>query len=117
MKIQTYHDLKDMLERELSAITKKGELNASVLDMIDKLTHSIKSISTVVAMETYDDGESGAYPHYRYGRSERRDNRGRFSRKDAREDMIDDLHELANSTHDESMRKKLHRFISEIESA
>lgn len=115
MKIQTYHDLKDMLERELSSITKKGEINAGVLDMIDKLTHSIKSISTVVAMESYEGGESGYHPHY--GHSERRDYRGRYSRTDAREDMIEDLHELANSTHDESMRKKLHRFISEIESA
>lgn len=115
MKIQTYHELKDMLERELASITKKGEINAGVLEMIDKLTHSIKSISTVVAMETYDGGESGYYPHY--GHSERRDYRGRYSRTDARESMIDELHELADSTHDEAMRKKLHRFITEIESA
>lgn len=44
-------DLRDMLCEELEELTKKGELSAGSLDVIDKLTHSIKSIDTIVAME------------------------------------------------------------------
>lgn len=64
------HKLRDMLEKELYAITDKGELSAGSLDIIDKLTHSIKSIDTIMAME-------GSYS---YGR--KRDSMGRYSRDD-----------------------------------
>jgi len=40
---------------------------------------------------------------------------GRKSRDDARADMVSDLRELMQSAPDEHMRKKLSRFISEIE--
>lgn len=126
MSIQTYHDLKDMLCRELDDITRKGELTAGSLDTVDKLTHSIKSLETIIAMNQANDGESGYYPYMRGGRSyaQRRDAMGRYSREnrgysrdDARADMIDDLKSLMHDAPDEHMKKKLQRFISEIENA
>lgn len=43
--------LKEMLCSELDAMTNSGPMNRDKLDIIDKLTHSIKSIETVLAME------------------------------------------------------------------
>ena len=48
--------LRDMLCDELDEITRKGELSDRSLDEIDKLTHSIKSIDAIMAME---DGKYG----------------------------------------------------------
>lgn len=127
MSNKTYHELKEMLCRELEEITRKGELTAGSLDTVDKLTHSIKSIETIIAM---NGGESEMYPGSyqggnqgggasRRGRSyARRDNRGRYSRAysrdDAREEMIEDLRELMEDAPGD-MKSKLGRFISEIE--
>lgn len=70
-------ELRKMLCAELEKITKKGELSAGSLDVVDKLTHSIKSIDTIMAMEDAGySNESG----YSYAR--RRDSMGRYSRND-----------------------------------
>ena len=57
------HELKDMLCEELERIADKGELTAGSLETIDKLTHSIKSIATIIAMDeagySYDDVSMG----------------------------------------------------------
>lgn len=137
MSMQTYHDLKNMLCEELDEITRKGELTAGSLDTVDKLTHSIKSLETIIAMNEHG-GESEMYPYMggwrsyadrdgmRGGRSyaRKRDAMGRYSRDgrgysrdDAREDMLTDLRELMQDAPDEHTKKKFQRFISEIENA
>ena len=116
MSLKTYHDLKEMLCEELDEITRKGELTAGSLDTVDKLTHSIKSIETIIAMNEH--GYSGTYPHYNdEWHSEKRDRMGRYSRDDARDGMIHDLRELAKDAPDEHMKKRLHQFIRELENA
>ena len=72
-------ELREMLCEELDKITKKGELSAGSLDVVDKLTHSIKSIDTIIAME--EAGYSGGdYSYARgRGRNARRDSMGRYS--------------------------------------
>lgn len=143
MSMQTYYDLKEMLCRELDEIAKKGDLTAGSLETVDKLTHAIKSISTIIAMDSYEDGESGYYPAYmggyrsfenganasnmRGGRSSarRRDSMGRFtsrenrgySRDDARDDMIADLRELMQEAPDDHTKKRFQAFIRELENA
>ncbi len=75
-------ELKEMLCEELDKITKKGELSAGSLDAVDKLTHSIKSIATIMAMEEAEGGysENGGYSGARgRGRNARRDSMGRYS--------------------------------------
>lgn len=91
------YKLKDMLCEELEKITKKGELSAGSLDAVDKLTHSIKSIDTIIAMDEYseEDGMTyeGSYARGGQGgnrgggrggnsnaRGRRRDSMGRYSR-------------------------------------
>lgn len=44
--------IKDMICNELDEIADKGNLDLNNLDVIDKLTHSLKSIYSVMAMET-----------------------------------------------------------------
>lgn len=70
-------ELRDMLCEELDKLTKKGELSAGSLDVIDKLTHSIKSIDTIMAMEDAGYSNEGGYSYAR-----RRDSMGRYSRND-----------------------------------
>lgn len=123
MSMKTYHDLKDMLCEELDEITRKGELTAGSLDTVDKLTHSIKSLETIIAMNEAQDGESGYYPYM--GRSyQRRDMRGRYSRDnrgysrdDSRDGMIHELREIMQDAPDEHTRKRFQSFIRELENA
>lgn len=119
-----------------------GKLSGADVDYIDKLTHTMKSIKTTIAMaEAEENGESGYYPYmggYGYrsydngGHSnrrggmsnQRRDSRGRYSREnrgysrdDAKADMVDDLRELMHDAPDERTRMMFKEFIREIENA
>lgn len=80
--------VRDMLCDELDEIAEKGELTAGNLEAVDKLTHSIKSIDTILAMKEAEGYSEGYEPHmgtYRdtrgvsYGR--KRDSMGRYSRR------------------------------------
>ena len=63
-----YEDLCEMLESELNTITKKGELTKESLELIDKLTHAIKSVTTIKAMEEADKwGGENSYRGYSRG--------------------------------------------------
>lgn len=76
-------ELKDALCDELNEYSGKRKLSYEDLDVIDKLTHSIKSIETILAMEGYDDEYSRDYePRYDRGYSyaRHRDSMGRYSR-------------------------------------
>lgn len=71
-------ELREMLMAELEKCSDKGELSAGSLEVIDKLSHAIKSIDTIVAME--DSGYSNNYSYARgRGRNARRDSMGRYS--------------------------------------
>lgn len=77
-------ELREMLCEELDKITKKGELSAGSLDVVDKLTHSIKSIDTILAMEdagySSDDYSMRGNSYARgRGSNARRDSMGRYS--------------------------------------
>ena len=134
-----YEELKEMLCKELEEITRKGELTAGSLDTVDKLTHAIKSIDTIVAMEEYSDdysyrgsydresdGMSGARRRtydgrsYARGRNAKRDSMGRYSRgysyADAKEDMVKQLRELAEKAPDDKTKQEIEHFANEMES-
>lgn len=61
------YDLKEMLCEELEEIVKKGELSAGALETVDKLTHSIKSLVTIMAMEEGGYSNDGSYDNYGNG--------------------------------------------------
>jgi len=106
------YDLKDMLCEELEQIMASGNVN---LDTVDKLTHALKSVETIIAMKEggystsvmprnsryYDDGNSYRngrnggisynenYNNYRMNRR----NSG-YSRAEGKEEMIANLREM-----------------------
>lgn len=112
------YELREMLCAELDKVAKKGELSAGSLDVVDKLTHSIKSIDTIMAM---GGDYSGDIPYNRsYGRrnAPQRDSMGRYSRGYSRDEkLVSELREVMDDTHDDRTKQKLKRFISEMENA
>lgn len=104
-------ELRRMLVKELDEITSKGELSTGSLEVIDKLTHSIKSIDTIIAME---------------GRSEKRDSMGRYSRDDysygdysrrgySREELKDGLKDLHSYAKDEHSRRMIEDWMKQLD--
>lgn len=78
-------EIKMMLEKELESVCKKGEIKTMAdLELIDKLTHSLKSVATITAMEgqseegSYEGSYGGSYARGR-GRNASRDSMGRYS--------------------------------------
>ena len=120
-------ELKEMLMKELEECTKKG-LSASSLDIIDKLTHSIKSIDTIMAMEDYSQDSGNSYRRsYRRGR----DSMGRYTeggmssryRDNYRDDgysgdeyteLYETLRSLQQNTRDEGARKMVENWLKEM---
>lgn len=134
--MKALHELREMLVAEIEEITKKGELTAGSLDTVDKLTHSLKSIDTIIAMSgdegeysqrggrggnSYNDGGnmgggySGYYPRYVYARNQRRSVNGRYSRDDGREAMIEKLEDMMEDAPDEKTKSAIQKCISQME--
>lgn len=86
--MKALYDLRGMICDEIDKMAKKGKIaSTSELDLIDKLTHSLKSVDTILAMdEAQNDGYSGdGYSEARgRGRYARRDSMGRYSRDEGR---------------------------------
>ena len=117
------HELKEMLCDELMQIAEKGELTAGSLDTIDKLTHSIKSIATIMAME--DSGYSRDYVDKYRGASyaQRRDSMGRYSRRggsyysrdEETDKMVEKLEKMMEKTEDPNVKQAIEQAIDTIE--
>lgn len=133
--LKALKELCETLSKELEKSNDKiraagGSITPADLEYLDKLTHSIKSVKTVVAMlEGEGDVDLGPYmkggyswrPEYsaRGRRNARRDSMGRYSgeRGYSRDgDMIAELYELMNDAPDEHTRQEFQRFIQRMES-
>ena len=115
-----YHKTKEMLERALEDVANKGEITSANLDIIDKLTHSIKSIDTIEAMErsSYADHSFDSRPsrnmHYDYEYGRKRDSMGRYSRDGEKAEIIAEMHELKNRVTDPETKRKIEEMIEEL---
>ena len=132
------YELKEKLCRELEEVARKPEMGAGDLELIHKLTDTIKNIDKIDALE--DDGYSrggdwemegrGRYNRgSSYARRKRdsmgrysrewRDGRmdGRYSRDDAKEHMIDQMEQLMNGTQNEREREIIRRAMEQLEQA
>ena len=133
------HELREMLDLELDKITRSGDLTASKLDLVDKLTHSIKSIDTIMAMQEYSDDDYSYNDGYSNARGRRgnvkRDSMGRYaregrgysyrdrgySRRDysrddgAKEDAMQKLQDLMNETSDSHVRMAIQKAMDEMQ--
>lgn len=131
--------IKEMVCDELDNIAKKGELSPGGLEVVDKLTHTLKSIVTIEAMEDYGDGASydgadggrmgggvsgargrsrttGRYVSRDGGYSGRR-NGYRVSYDGARDELVSHVEELMDMAKDEPTRQMIERFKRELETA
>ena len=118
------YELRDMLCDELKEYGAKDKLDKSGLDIIDKLTHTIKNLDKIIESEGYsmafDDRRGGSYRgrydggSYARGRTGnvRRDSMGRYSRDG---NLVAELHELMEEAPDERTRAEFQKFISKVE--
>lgn len=129
-KIEQLHELCESVMREVEKTNEKlrmagGELSAGDMEYLDKLTHTLKSLKTTIAMmEAEDDGYSSDYG-YTYAQNNRggnrggnrqrsyntgsyarrrRDSMGRYSRDEDFKGMLEDAMEEAPN---ESIRQQL----------
>lgn len=134
------HDLKEMLCEELEEYARKGELSAGSLDVIHKMTDTVKNIDKILMLEEYgeedESHEGGSYAgrrgggggsyrnggtdvsNYRNdynGNSYKRDRYGRYSRDDGKGRMMGMVDELMNMASDEKQRTAIRRMKEELE--
>ena len=118
---KSIHDLREMLCEELESITEHGSLSGEKLKMVDMLTHSIKSIDTIVAMEEAGySNDSYAYRSNndsyrnggrRYSRDDRYNRDDRYSRD---EGLMHKFEQMLNETSSEKEREMIKRFMEQM---
>lgn len=130
------YDLCETISREIGEANDKiraagGKLSGSDVEYVDKLTHTLKSIKTILAMEGagYSEDRYGRYDHpyergssYERGRTGnvRRDNMGRYSRdgyshNDGREELMENLRALMEESKDSDTRREIQQFMAKVE--
>lgn len=145
-------DLEELCEKitdELAEANKKldkgdGKMTAGDVEYIDKLTHTLKSIKTTLAMAEYDDDYShdymggssyargdnrggnrsnrgGSYARGNGRRNPRRDSMGRYSREGgySRDEAVDEMADAIRegmSDMPEELKKDAQRFLNKLES-
>ena len=136
--MEKLHDLKEKLCEELEDYARKQDMGAGDLEVIHKLTDTIKNIDKICMLEGedgysqssgYDGGSSYAnrgrhYVRGHYSRdggnmggySVRRDGRGRYSRDDGRSQTMEHL-EMALDAANEQDREDIKRFMRKLENA
>lgn len=134
--MRSLEKIKDMLMEELDKCSRRDELTNSSLETIDKLTHAVKSIDTIMAMEEAGYSNDGySYARGRRG-NVRRDSMGRYSRNsygnmsydnsyrggnmpysrdDAKHDLVDQLRDISMNA-DGEHRQMIEDWIRQVES-
>ena len=138
------HKIKKMLCKELEEYGDKKSLSSADVEMIHKLTDTVKNLDKIEMLEQSDEGYSETYPYYMggssyargRGRNARRDSMGRYSsdmgssyddysearmdrrysRDDAKDHMMNKLGEMMTSA-DEEQREILKDAMRKLERA
>ncbi len=131
--MEKLYDLKDKLCEELENLARKPDMGPGDLELIHKLTDTIKNIGKIEMLEeeggySQEDGQDGggygrgvSYArgrggYNRGGRNTRRDSRGRYSRDDGRSEMMEHLEMALDSASDQD-RETIKRFMRQLENA
>ena len=130
------HELKDKLCKELDEIARKPEMGAGDLEIIHKLTDTIKNLDKIEMLE--DSGYSqagdweadmrGTYGRGSSYRGRKRDSMGRYSREgrggrggysrhDAKEAMMEQMEMLMDQAGSEREREAIRRCMGQLENA
>lgn len=138
------YELKEMLMRELEEYARKGEMSAGSLEVVDKLTHTIKNLCKII--EAYEEeeeyseqGGGGNSSYYRRGGNSsyyrrrggggssyergrgsnaRRDSRGRYASNNyynSAEEVTQKLEELMEEAPDEKTKTEIQKFMMKLE--
>ena len=118
-----YDNIFKFVDKEISdldnRIVSNGKLNMQEIQYVDLLAHIKKSMLTVDAMESYDNGSYESPSYGARGRGAKRDSMGRYAdgspHYQASGSMISELHNLLNKAPDELSRRKIEEFISEMD--
>lgn len=130
--MEKLYELKDRLCEELEEIARKPDMGPGDLELIHKLTDTIKNIGKIEMLEeeggySQEDGRDDGYGrgmsyargrggYNRGGRNTRRDSRGRYSRDDGRSAMMEHLEMALDSAGDQD-RETIKRFMRQLENA
>lgn len=138
--MEKLHELKEKLWSELDELAEKRDMGAGDLEVVHKITDTIKNIDKICMLEEeggyseavdgMDYGRGSSYAnrgkhyvrgHYsrdgnRNGYSMRRDSRGRYSRDDGRSEMMEHLEMAMDSAIDQD-RETIKRFMRQLEQA
>lgn len=118
--MHTYDKLVSMLEKELEQFTARNEISSNSLEMIDMITHSLKSLYTIMAMkgssEAAYDGYSRVrrnyYPSDNYSGREMRTDYG-YSGTASKEELAAELTRMMDDV-PSHLRGKMRGFIDEL---
>lgn len=120
----TLDNLRDKLCAELDDIAKKGDLGAGDLDILHKLTDTIKNIDKISMLEDGDYSRTAEWEadmRGKYGRGSSYANRGKhyvrghYSRADGKERMRSYLEDMMNDAEDDRTRAAIRRCMEEID--
>ena len=137
------YEAKETVGNEIGDLNKKirnngGKITGADVDMLDKLTHSMKSLATTCAMlEAEEEGYSGNYMPMPYGYSRNGNgysrngngysgNGGGYSRRYSREsrdgygysgkgDMTDQLRQMMDEAPDDLTRREIQKLMERME--
>ena len=137
------YEAKETVGNEIGDLNKKirnngGKITGADVDMLDKLTHSMKSLATTCAMlEAEEEGYSGHYMPMPYGYSrngngysrngnDHSGNGGGYSRRYSREsrdgygysgkgDMTDQLRQMMDEAPDDMTRREIQKLMERME--
>lgn len=140
-ELDTLYDVCETLNRELEESNEKirkagGKMSAGDLEVVDKLTHAIKSVKTTIAMIEAEGDYSRDYDSMDVnsmnrrsmdsrtmrGRSNargrtgnvRRDSMGRYSRAEAEDAMMDALEDYMENVTDPNKKREVERFMDKM---
>ncbi len=107
------HKIKERLWQELEELARKEDINAGDLEMLHKLTDTVKNIDKICMLEEGDKGYSSRYyPDMRYSRDSGYDRgssytnrgehyvRGHYSREEGRDSIMYRLGEMMEEAND-----------------
>ncbi len=133
--------LRDMLHTELENVVNSSQGNIP-LDIVDKITHSLKSVETIIAMKegneyknnnyannNYNSYSNGGYGNQSYGgympasyanagrNYNNRYNNYRMNRSygNGKEEMMNELHEMMNEAKSEQEKQAFQQFINQMQ--
>lgn len=130
------HRIKELLLKELKEYENKGELKAGELEIVHKITDTIKNIDKIEMLEdggyAHNGGRWGAVGSYEgayvhgdkpdiqydedvsYARR-KRDRMGKYARDGSKEYMTRKLDEMLDSAENDKQREAIHRCMKELE--